>query len=50
MMFTHAKCVQSNLVGMLDLLHELSETGGRIHCTTVPIECGSEAINTDLHL
>ena len=50
MMFTHAKCVQSDLVGMLDLLNELSETGGRIHCTTIPIECGGEAIDTDLHL
>jgi len=48
MVFADTKRVESDLVGMLDVLDELPQPLGRIHGTAVLVERGSEAINPDL--
>jgi len=48
-MFTDTERVQPDLVGVLDLLHQLSEPLGRIHGAAVLVEGGGEAVDPDLH-
>src|SRR2546425_11035722 len=48
-MFTNAERVQADLVGMFDLLDQLSQTIRRIQRATVLVERRRETINTHLH-
>jgi hypothetical protein len=47
--FTNTKRVQANLVGVFNLVDQLSQTIRRIQRAAVLIERGSETINTHLH-
>jgi hypothetical protein len=49
MVFAYTKGVQPHLVRVLDLLHKLSHTGRGINCAAAAVECGGEAIDSDLH-
>ncbi len=48
MMFAAAKRVHPDLVGVFDLLHELSQPLPRIHGATVLIAGGGKAVDPDL--
>jgi hypothetical protein len=49
MVFTNTKRVQPYLVGVFDLLDELSQTVRRIHCSAVLVERGRETVDANLH-
>ena len=48
-MFADTKRVESDLVGVLDLLDQLPQPVGRIHRTAVLVEGGGEAVDSNLH-
>jgi hypothetical protein len=49
MVLTDTKRVQPHLVGVFDLLDELSQTVRRIHRTAVLVERGCETVDPNLH-
>jgi hypothetical protein len=49
MVLTDTTRVQPHLVGVFDLLDELSQTGRRIHRTAVLVERGCETVDPNLH-
>ncbi len=50
MVFADAKGVQAHLIGVLDLLDELSQTVRWTHGDAAVVERGCEAVNPNLHL
>src|SRR6266850_5294117 len=49
MVFTDAKDIQAHLIGVFDLLDQVSQTVLRAHGKTAVVESGGEAVNSDLH-
>ena len=49
MVFADAKDVQPHLIGVFDLLDEVSQTVLRAHGTAAVVERGGEAVNPNLH-
>jgi hypothetical protein len=49
MVFADAKGVEAHLIGVFDLLDELSQTVLRADGKAVVVESGCEAVNADLH-
>ena len=49
MVFAYTKGVQPHLVRVLDLFHKLSHTRRGIDRAAAAVECGGEAIDSDLH-
>jgi hypothetical protein len=48
-MFADPERVQPDLVGVFDLLHQLSQPFRRIHGAAVLVEGGSETVHPNLH-
>jgi hypothetical protein len=49
MMFADAERVHPDLVGVFDLLHELSQPLRRVHGAAVLVEGGGKTVNPNLH-
>jgi hypothetical protein len=48
-MLTHAKGVQSHLIGVFDLFDEVAQTVRRAYRKTAVVESGCEAVDSNLH-